>query len=213
MEDSEQYEKEVLAIFILDDGSHKFIKRIDEDCFNYEKNRIIFKKINELLNEKSLINFITLKSKLHSTDIEKDARIIEYIVEITDNLVSTSNIEFDIDKLLELKLKRQLSKILTDMHTDLISSKKDIYEVKKELILKLNQIKEIRDLNVGQDISDIMTEVLEDIEKKHGVDEDMSLFTGIFELDTLTDGLHECELTCIGARPRSRKNSICFEYS
>ena len=51
---------------------------------------------------------------------------------------------------------------------------------------------------------------LKNLEEKIKVEEDYSLYTGFFGLDALTDGLHNGELTVIGARPRSRKNNICI---
>ncbi|MFQ8988892.1 MAG: hypothetical protein ACLR6T_09430, partial [Intestinibacter sp.] len=48
------------------------------------------------------------------------------------------------------------------------------------------------------------------IEKSMTKEKNYDFYTGFFDLDALTDGLHEGELTVIGARPRSRKNNICF---
>ena len=58
-----------------------------------------------------------------------------------------------------------------------------------------------------------ITETAEEIEKNYNKRNDYSLYTGIYDLDALTCGLHNKELTIIGARPRSRKNNINFTNS
>ena len=62
---------------------------------------------------------------------------------------------------------------------------------------------------------DIVCETSDIIEKKRtqGTKYDYKYFTGIFDLDKVTNGLHEEELTIVGARPRSRKNNICVTNS
>ena len=50
-------------------------------------------------------------------------------------------------------------------------------------------------------------------EEKTRIEEDYSLYTGIFDLDKIICGLHNEELTIIGARPRNRKDNICFTNS
>lgn len=47
-----------------------------------------------------------------------------------------------------------------------------------------------------------------EIEKNYNKRNDYSLYTGIYDLDDLTCGLHNKELTIIGARPRCWKNNI-----
>lgn len=51
------------------------------------------------------------------------------------------------------------------------------------------------------------------IEKKMKNEYDYKLYTGFFDLDKVTNGLHEEEFTVIGARPRSGKEHICFTDS
>ena len=52
--------------------------------------------------------------------------------------------------------------------------------------------------NFVQQVADTVGE----IEKNLNVKKNYDLYTGIYDLDDLTDGLHNGELTIIGARPR-----------
>ena len=55
--------------------------------------------------------------------------------------------------------------------------------------------------------------VLELIEKNLNKKEDHSLYTGFFDLDAITDGLHNGELTVIGARPGVGKTTFSLQIA
>jgi len=61
--------------------------------------------------------------------------------------------------------------------------------------------------------ADLVSKTAEQIEKNINKEKDYSFYTGFFDLDALTDGLHGGELTIIGARPRRWKNHIFFANS
>ena len=82
-------------------------------------------------------------------------------------------------------------------------------------ILKIiNQMQKI-EFQTQKDESFIsqVVQTAEEIEKNINKKEDLSLYTGYFDLDDLTDGLHNGELTVIGARPGVGKTTFSLQLA
>ena len=58
-----------------------------------------------------------------------------------------------------------------------------------------------------------INDALFDIEKNLNKKQDYSLYTGFYDLDSLTDGLHEGELTVVGARPGVGKTTFSLQIA
>lgn len=54
---------------------------------------------------------------------------------------------------------------------------------------------------------------IENIEKNMKKTKDYSYYTGFFDLDNYTDGLHESEFTVIGARPAVGKTTFALQIA
>ena len=94
-----------------------------------------------------------------------------------------------------------------------ISSEEEAEEIKKNAIETITDIK-TSNINIKENnMKTVMLEAIEDIENKYRNRDDNRYKTGFFELDKVTDGLHEQEFTIIAARPRSRKNIFSIKYS
>ena len=84
------------------------------------------------------------------------------------------------------------------------SENEEAEEIKKNAIQTITNIKTNSTSTTNEDMKTVMIEALEDIENKYRNRDDHKYKTGFFELDKVTDGLHEQEFTIIAARPRSR---------
>ena len=109
------------------------------------------------------------------------------------------------------------------------TKKREVYELAKEIMIdvgneddidvfiekNINQMEKIvlqteKDLTFSEQINETLKKIETRVASK---DKDKSLFTGIFELDRLTDGLHGSELTVIGARPGVGKTTFALQVS
>ena len=83
------------------------------------------------------------------------------------------------------------------------SSEEEAEEIKKNAIETITNIK-TGNINITEDdMRTVMIEAVADIENKYNNRDDHRYKTGFFELDKVTDGLHEQEFTIIAARPRN----------
>lgn len=199
----EEVEKTILYYLIFEKESIN----IDEEDFFLQKHKQIIKAILELKNKKEEINILSIKEKIKGKDID----ILKYIGNIAECQFGSS-IEYAYKELKRLSKKRKLIKLSNEIKEN-VENEREIEIFIERLIKQLNEINQ--ETEKEKTFLDIVCETSDLIEKKRtqGTKYDYKYFTGIFDLDKATNGLHEEELTIVGARPRSRENNICITDS
>jgi len=197
----EELEK-VMLYYLIFEGE-QFV--LDEEDFITPINKTIIKAINELKKEKAEISIISIKSKIKS-DSQK---ILEYLSSLSDYVYGT-NPEDVYKRIINLSKQRKIFDLLRKK-TDEVKEIDDINIFTEKIIKEINKIQESeeKEKTFVQQVAD----TVQDIEEKTLKETDYSLYTGMFDLDKLICGLHNEELTIIGARPRNRKNNFCVTDS
>lgn len=199
----EEIEKTVLYYLIFE----KEEINVNEDDFFFQKHKQIVKAINELKSKKQEINILSVKNKIKGKDIE----ILKYISIIAESKFGSS-IGYAYKELKRLSKKRKLLELSKEIQ-------KDIEEETEPEIYIEKKIKELTEINQDGEkektFLDIVCETSDVIEKKRlqGTEYDYKYFTGIFDLDKATNGLHEEELTIIGARPGVGKTTFALQVA
>ena len=179
----EEIEKTVLYYLIFE----KEQINVNEDDFFFQKHKQIVKAINELKSKKQEINILNIKNKIKG----KDSEILKYISIIAESRFGSS-IEYAYKELKRLSKKRKLLELSKEIQ-------KDIEEETEPEIYIEKKIKELIEINQDREkektFLDIVCETSDVIEKKRlqGTEYDYKYFTGIFDLDKATNGLHEEE--------------------
>ncbi len=191
-----ELEKAILFYIIYEKEQFELTEK---DFIDY-KNKKIINAINEFKAKKEDISMLLLNTKL------KELNILEYLTNLGEH-IRTENPENLYLKLKEYTKKRETLDLLKESQLKLQNSDNmDIYIEK--IINKLHKI----EFQTEKDESFLnqVVKTANDIEKNINKSEDFSLYTGYLDLDSLTDGLHNGELTVIGARPRCWQNNICI---
>ena len=178
---------------------------IDENDFMDYKNRLIAKAIIELKKSKEELSIISISQKIKGNQGE----ILTYISELGDNIYGLSE-ECAYNKLKELSKKRKV----LDQAKEIIRDIEDIEKIDvyiQDCISKLNSIEQIN--YKEKTFVEKIVEAADEIERNYHNRNDYSLYTGIFDLDKLTCGLHNQELTIIGARPGMGKTTLTLQIA
>ena len=178
---------------------------IEETDFISTKNKLIAKAIQELKTEKEEISILSVQSKTKGNQ----KQILEYISDLGNNVYGTTA-ESCYNKLKELSKKRKVFELAQNILSNVTEEESiDIYI--QNCIDKLNNIEKI---NVKEKtFREQVAETAKEIEKNWRNRNDLSLYTGIFDLDKLTCGLHNQELTIIGARPGMGKTTLTLQIA
>lgn len=210
MNDIELLENQIIGSFILDKDTHRYINKLTESYFSLDNSKKIFNIIKQLHKENKEISVITINNKLAvNTD---ETQVLKKLFEITDNIITTADIKTAIEKLKDNYNRKEIHKLILKINKDIRNADKTVNEIKKEIIQDINNIKNDAE-NIAENMQDVFIKVLGDIEEKKQKGDDYSFYTGFFDLDKYTDGLHDSELTCVGARPGVGKTAFALNIA
>jgi replicative DNA helicase len=196
----EEIEKAMLYYLIFENYECELI---DAD-FTTRLNKKIFKAIQSLKRAKEEITMLTVKNKL--TD---EKNILSYLATLSENIYSTTA-ESVYKKLIQLTKKRQMQTLLNESVTKIKDAENIDIDIEK-VIKELNKIedREIKEESLKEQIIDTLDMIEKNMKNKN----DYSLYTGMLDLDQLTCGLHNEELTIIGARPGMGKTTFALQIA
>lgn len=196
----EEIEKAMLYYLIFENYECELI---DTD-FTTRLNKKIFRAIQNLKQAKEEITMLTVKNKL--TD---EKNILSYLATLSENIYSTTA-ESVYKKLIELTKKRQMQKLLNESATKIKDAENIDIDIEK-VIKELNKIedREVKEESLKEQIIDTLDMIEKNMKNKN----DYSLYTGMLDLDQLTCGLHNEELTIIGARPGMGKTTFALQIA
>lgn len=201
---SKDVEENILGCMLVFKECNRYIKNIEENDFYININKLVFKLIKKLKQEDKPIEILSVKEIAKSKDLD-EKELFNYLIKITSNSLTSSNIDFYIKRLKSYSIRRKIIEKARTLIDEMYQSEnEEAEEIKKNAIQTITNIKTNSTSTTNEDMKTVMIEALEDIENKYRNRDDHKYKTGFFELDKVTDGLHEQEFTIIAARPRSR---------
>ena len=197
----EEIEKAVLYYIIFKNEELE----IEESDFINIKNKMIAKAVEELKQKKEDISILSVQSKVKGNQ----KQILEYISNLGNNIYGIAA-EGCYNRLKELSKKRKVFELAQNILAN-VTEEENIDMYIQDCIDKLNNIEKIN--TKEKTFIEQIAETTSEIEKNYNNRNDMSLYTGIFDLDKLTCGLHNQELTIIGARPGMGKTTLTLQIA
>lgn len=197
----EEIEKAVLYYMIFE--RERF--NLTEKDFINETHKKIIKAINDLNAKNNEISLLTIQNQ---TD-NKNKNILAYMTDLGQYIHKTSpQTAYEILK--KYTKQREIFELAKNMQFEIRDEENiDIYIEKTISELQKIEFQTEKEESFAQLVSKTASLIEKNINKK----KDYDFYTGFFDLDALTDGLHGGELTIIGARPRGWKNNIFFANS
>lgn len=198
------YDEELEKIMLFHIIFNNYVCDLTEKDFADSKNVIIIKAINKLKKEKQDINLINIQEKIQ----RNNSKILEYLAKLGDYGIGTEA-DTIYNKIIQLSQKRAIYNLLKE--NIITVTERTPEETYTDLIDKTNKI--MQRAEKEETFIEQISKTGEEIEKNYKNRNDYSLYTGISVLDDKILGLHNGELTIIGARPRSRQNNFCITNS
>lgn len=211
---SKETEESIIACLSVFEDCNRYIKKMEIDDFFIELNQQIMQLIKELYENGNPINLVTIKEKAKNKELKAD-EIFNYLITISENVITSAEIDYYIKTLKNYSIKRKLLKATKAINDKVFLTEVDIdaEELKKECINEIvnikTQITELKD----SDMTSVMNIVINDIEDRYKNRDNHIYETGFFDLDKATNGLHEQELTIIAARPGVGKTALALNIA
>ena len=210
---SDEAEVNVIASILVIQDNSKYINSLETQDFYSKTNKAIFSLMKELNDKDETVDLITVK-ELGVTKKFNGIKLLETMTDMTDKLVYAGNIDKYIKILKNLSVKRKIFNTAKKVCEEIseVDPNKDEIEVKNEVVQKFLNIKTNKK-NSNAEMKEVMIETLKDIDDKYQKRDDYSLRTGYLDLDKIIEGLHEQELTLLGARPGVGKTAFSLQMA
>lgn len=203
-------EKSMLACLLLDRHIVQMcLGRLVEADFLEQKHKFIFRAMQSLEAQNVAIDAISVSDYLPAIGATPDDVDLDYLLELTDFIVSTAGYETYLDILKKNTLLRQLldvsNKISEDVYTS--TDAEACLEKAQQYVLDISK------KNVGSSlvaVSDIVPQVINDIQEEAVHGKKKGLETGFKNMDFHFNGLKKSDVILLAARPGIGKTAFAM---
>lgn len=197
----EEIEKAILHYIIFDEEDFE----VTEKDFVNKENQKVIKAINELKAKKQEISMLTINNQIDADN----KSILAYLSNLGEYIRRTN--PYTAYKILKNNTKkRETYQLAREIQTEIKEIENiDIYIEK--IISRLEKIQ--AQMQEKETFVELVSKTAELIERNINRKKNYDFYTGFFELDGLTDGLHDGELTIIGARPGVGKTTFSLQIA
>ena len=208
-------EKAVLGSMILSrDALINGVARLNEDDFYIEDNKIIFNAIQSIHKKNKEVDTVTIQDQMEMDGSYKVLNNKNHLYDITDEVVSPSNIEHYIRILQDKSVLRKLvivaEEIANNWSKEEIDDIGDYVELFERKLLQITRSRKVGDFKSTKDILDVFQERLMSEDKNRG--NLTGVVSGYSDLDKKTHGFQKGDLIILAARPSMGKTALALNF-
>jgi replicative DNA helicase len=210
-----EVEQAVLGAMLLDkEAIGKALETIDKDSFYRDDHQKIFSAIIDLYDKNQPVDIITVSDELSKRKELDNVGGRVYLLELTEKIATTANIEYHSNIVLEKSTLRKLIDTSTQIVSQCYDATLDVDDLLDRAEQGIFNISEKRIKEGFIPIGELLPhtfEAIEEYQKKGGMVTGLS--TGFFELDTLTGGFQNSDLVVVASRPSMGKTAFCLSVA
>ena len=208
-------EKCVLGAIILEKDAILNVERlINQGLFYSYANREVYNAINTLFNSGSEIDLITVINQLQKNGSLEKVGGKEYVVSLTQRVVSGENIKNHCLLLLEYAIRRELICIVRNILEKAYDQTVDVFnliDISEKSLLKISS-KNIK--TNYEKIGELVEKTVEEMKEKGASENEITgLESGFTELDKITCGFQKSDLIVVAARPGMGKTAFTLSIA
>jgi replicative DNA helicase len=210
-----EVEQAVLGAMLMQkEAIGKAIETIDKDCFYRDDHQKIFEALIHLYDENKPVDIITVSEELSSRKQLDQVGGRMYLIELTERIATTANIEYHCNIVLEKSTLRKLIDTSTQIVSQCYDAAQDVDDLLDRAEQGIFSISEKRIKEGFIPLGDLLPhtfEAIEEYQKKGGMI--TGIPTSFTELDTLTGGLQKSDLVVVASRPSMGKTAFCLSMA
>lgn len=206
-------EEAVLGGILLDPEA---IARVEDilipNCFYVKQYQIIYDFCLKLYRKGIPTDLLTVKTKLEDNGQLKKIGGIDKLVNLTDSVVSSVNIDRYAELVVSDYKRRQLIQVgheITEAGYNKFEDLEDIFDRSEKSLFAVTQ-------NTKSDITfidDLLVRVFQDLEERIESGKLPGIATNFYDLDMITGGLQKSDLVILAGRPSMGKTAFSLQIS
>jgi len=202
------------AILLEREAINVVLDILVSDSFYLEAHQLIFKAMLRLFEKSQPIDMLTVSEELKkSGDLEAIGGAY-YLVELTNKVASSANLEFHARIVAQKYIQRELIRVSNSIIKEAYEDSTDVFELLDTAEKGLFNIAEKNMSRSIESMSSLAAKALKQMEELKDVEEGLSgIPSGFSALDRLTNGWQSSDLIILAARPGMGKTSFVLSVA
>ncbi len=202
------------AMMLQKDAVADVIDILNEESFYDPRHQTIYKAIKDLFGHSKPIDLISIHDTLQRNGEISIAGGVSYLTELVNSVSSSAHVEYYARIISEKHIKRELIRMSSKIIEKSYDETSDVFDVLNEAEAHLFQIAENNMSRSVDNMHDVVTEAITEIEKasqnKTGIS---GVPTGFSALDRITAGWQNSDMIVIAARPAMGKTAFVLSMA
>jgi len=208
-------EEAVLGAIMLDKDALPTVTEIlRKESYYLESHQEIYGAMETIYGKSQPIDLLTVHEELKKAGTLEKIGGISYLMELTNKVASSANIEFHARIIAQKFIQRELIRVSTLIIKDSFDDTKDVFQLLDAAEQNLYEITD-KNLNTGyESLKNLAIKAQRQIEAASQQGSEMTgVTTGFVELDKLTSGWQPSDLIIIAARPGMGKTAFTLSLA
>jgi replicative DNA helicase len=202
------------CVFLDESILYQVADMLDAEDFYFQKNKLIYKAMLDLLKKGQNIDVTTVVSKLTNDNMLEQCGGLEYISSIADYSYSTANFETYVELILNASLRRNAINTLGKLAQDGYNNKQTAFDYIESVERQVFELSKRRRVSSFDKVSEVAAYVLEKTEKNANRNDDVIGYdTGFSSLNKYTQGFQPGQLIILAARPAMGKSAFAMNLA
>jgi len=208
-------EEAVLGALMLDrDAMSNVLDILQAESFYHEAHKLIYKAILRLFEQSKPVDMLTVTQELRTTAELEVAGGPAYIVELTEKVASSANIEYHARIVAQKYIQRELINVSNKIIRDAYEDTTDVFDLLDTAEQGLFDIAEKNMSRSYETMGSLASKALKQLEElKNREDGLTGVPTGFTDIDRLTSGWQPSDLIILAARPGMGKTSFVLSLA
>ncbi|MGE3615675.1 MAG: replicative DNA helicase [Gemmatimonadales bacterium] len=212
---SQEAEQAVLGAMLLDqDGALRASELLSHSMFYQESHRRLFRAMVSLVEQRAVIDHVTLRDELVRRNELDLVGGMEYLAELVDSVASAANLEHHARIVKDKAVLRRLIEASNQTIVEAYDAALPTGELVDQAESRIFKISQERRADGFTRIKEMLWPTMERIESLQKSGKKVTgVPSGFADLDEMTSGFQPAELVIVAARPSMGKTAFCLNIA
>ncbi len=202
------------AVFLSPDALADAMEFLEAKDFYRRAHQLLFQAMIDLNDDGEAIDVLTVNNRLEMNNQLDDVGGVAYIAELASSVPTAANVGYYAKLVAEKAVLRRVIAAATNIITQAKEQDEPVSDLLESAERQIMEVAENRTQSGFKEISKVLTDSLDEIDKLSQQDEDITgLATGYKDFDHMTAGLQPDNLIILAARPAVGKTAFALNIA